>query len=109
VWLERNKLCFTNHVGKTATMLGSHILSLTKHWCTSKGKVDLLKLSLILPQGVEALMHVPVVPIEVPIEVELDDLERELEEKMETLTWDHHIVALVDLPLFEREIERYIA
>jgi hypothetical protein len=88
-------------------MLGSHILSLAKHWCTYKGKVDLLKLSLILPQDVEALMQVPVVPVEVSPAVELDGLEEEMEGSLENSTWDK--VDIEDLFLCGRKFEGYIA
>jgi hypothetical protein len=101
VWLERNKLCFTNQKRQTVAMLGSHILSLAKHWCTCKGKVDLLKLSLVLPQDVDALMQVPVVPVEVPPGVELDGSEEEVAGK--NSLWDK--VDMEDLLLCGNEIE----
>jgi zinc-binding in reverse transcriptase len=65
IWLERNKLCFTNKAAKYACMLDSQIIGLTRYWCDNKGKVDLLKLSLVLPQDVAQLsLQVRVVPVE---------------------------------------------
>jgi hypothetical protein len=47
-------------------MFGSSILSLTKHWCKSKEKMTLLKLSLVVPHDVAVLsLQVPMVQAEV--------------------------------------------
>jgi hypothetical protein len=37
-------------------VLGMNIINLTQYWCLQKGKVDLLKLSLVLPQKVDDLI-----------------------------------------------------
>jgi hypothetical protein len=59
IWLEKNKLVFTNKKACSAAVLGRKIINLAQHWCLQKGKVNLLKLSLVLPYEVENLiMHV---------------------------------------------------
>jgi hypothetical protein len=45
-------------------MLEIQIISIVKYWCTSKGKVDMLTLFLVLPQvAVELSLHMVPVPI----------------------------------------------
>jgi hypothetical protein len=57
--VRKNKLVFTNKKACSAVVLGRKIIYLAQHWCLQKGKVNLLKLSLVLPQEVENLiMHV---------------------------------------------------
>jgi hypothetical protein len=56
MWLERNKLCFTDKDACSVSVLGRKIISLATYWCSQKGKVDLFKLSLVLPQEVGALL-----------------------------------------------------
>jgi hypothetical protein len=48
-WLERNKLVFADKKAYSTAILGRKIINLAQHWCLQKRKVDLLKLSLILP------------------------------------------------------------
>jgi hypothetical protein len=55
VWLERNRLCFTNYKSRTVSMLAMQIISMAHHWCQKKGRVDLLYLSLVLPQEIAEL------------------------------------------------------
>jgi hypothetical protein len=55
VWLERNRLCFTNHKPRTVSMVAMQIVSMAHHWCKKKGKIDLLHLSLVLPQEIADL------------------------------------------------------
>jgi hypothetical protein len=36
VWLERNRLCFTNYKSRTVSMLAMQIISMAHHWCQKK-------------------------------------------------------------------------
>jgi hypothetical protein len=64
VWLERNKLCFTDKKACSISVLGNKIISLAQYWCSKKGKVNLLQLSLVMPQEVGDLcMQVQEVPM----------------------------------------------
>jgi hypothetical protein len=56
VWLEENKLVFTDKKAYSVVALGEKIINLAQHWCSQKGKVNLLKLSLILSQKVKNLI-----------------------------------------------------
>jgi hypothetical protein len=61
IWLERNKLCYTDGKCRNIKAIGLHIISLTFFWCTNMGKGNLLKLSLVLPQNTDDLfIQVPV-------------------------------------------------
>jgi hypothetical protein len=51
VWLERNNITF-NHAAPSFKSLGLKIINLTTFWCKIRNASQLLKLSLILPQGV---------------------------------------------------------
>jgi hypothetical protein len=55
IWLERNKLCFTNGKCKNIKVVGLQIISLTFFWCTHMRKGNLLKPSLVLPQTTDDL------------------------------------------------------
>jgi hypothetical protein len=50
VWLEKNKLYFTDKKACSIPVLGNKIISLAQYWCSKKGKVNLLQLSLVMPQ-----------------------------------------------------------
>jgi hypothetical protein len=56
IWLERDKLVFTDKKASSIVVLGMNIINLTQYWCLQKGKVGLLKLSLVLPQKVDDLI-----------------------------------------------------
>jgi hypothetical protein len=56
VWLEENKLVFTDKKACSVVALGAKIINLAQYWCSQKGKVNLLKLSLILSQKVKNLI-----------------------------------------------------
>jgi hypothetical protein len=38
IWLERNKLCFTNEKYRNIKVVGLQIISLTSFWCTHMRK-----------------------------------------------------------------------
>jgi zinc-binding in reverse transcriptase len=64
VWLERNKLCFTDKQACSIPVLGNKIISLANYWCSQKGKVNLFKLSLVMSQEVgDLFMQVQEVPM----------------------------------------------
>jgi hypothetical protein len=79
IWLERNKLVLTDKKTSSIVMLGRKIINLTHYWCLQKGKVDLLKLSLILPHEVDDL----IMQVQVWSEEEMELVEKDSVEIVE--------------------------
>jgi hypothetical protein len=92
IWLEMNKLCFTTHSPKNLAMLGMRIISITKYWCTSKGKFDLFNLFLVLPQEI-AELFLQVVPVLV------EEYLEEEEELVEEASLDNFALVTVESTL----------
>jgi hypothetical protein len=51
LWIERNEIIFKSKKHAQVRTLGLKIISLFKFWCTVRNAFQLLKLSLVLPQG----------------------------------------------------------
>lgn len=56
IWLERNRVCFQNNTASPISSIAAKIVSLTSFWCKSRGDQMYLKLSLILPFDVKAVV-----------------------------------------------------
>jgi hypothetical protein len=54
IWLERNRLCFSDYNCCNIKEIGAKIISLATFWCSGKGNI--LKLSLVLPQNTVNLL-----------------------------------------------------
>jgi hypothetical protein len=53
---RKKQVCFTDNDACSVSVPGRKIISLAIYWCAQKGKVDLFKLSLVLPHEVGALL-----------------------------------------------------
>jgi hypothetical protein len=57
VWPERNRLSFTTCKPKVISIFKMQIISFVQYLCSQEGKVDMLKLTLVLPQNVSQSFH----------------------------------------------------
>jgi hypothetical protein len=55
VWPERNRLSFTTCKPKVISIFKMQIISFVQYLYSQEGKVDMLKLTLVLPQNVSSL------------------------------------------------------
>lgn len=79
VWLERNRICLENGKVRSLKSLGLHMINLASFWCKNKGKTNILKLSLVLPQDV---VDLPLQGLGVEKEAEVPSLDMDLVEDM---------------------------
>lgn len=62
IWLERNRLCFNDCKVNSLQNLGMQIIKLATFWCKHSRKNKLLNLTLVLPQEVQSLKRMQVLP-----------------------------------------------